>query len=101
MRWILRPFTPPWAFWRSTRASAAGMMPPYSAAAGPVSDLMSPIVMVLAPTPVALADAGLVATTVEVIIAAKPAVTNMPTVRLGNGGLGDRCQAVVGVEADS
>src|SRR5579875_2566303 len=63
MSLILRPSTPPWAFWYAMRASADGTMPVYSGAAVPVTGVMSPRVMVLEVTPGALAPAGPAAST--------------------------------------
>ena len=52
---ILRPSTPPWALIWSIRASADGMIPVYSGEAAPDSEVMRPIVIVVAVTPGALA----------------------------------------------
>src|ERR1700722_16623302 len=57
MSLILRPSIPPLAFCRAMRALAAGTMPGSSAADGPVSDVMRPMVIELAVPPGADAEA--------------------------------------------
>src|SRR6202034_4767984 len=57
MSLILRSSIPPFAFCKAMRALAAGTMPGSSAAEGPVSDVMRPMVIELEVTPGADAEA--------------------------------------------
>jgi hypothetical protein len=58
--WIFRPSIPPCAFCNATRALAGGTIPVSSSAAGPVSEVIRPIVIVFEVTPGVEAAAGLI-----------------------------------------
>ena len=59
--WILRPFTPPFAFWASTRAWHASPESWKFGAATPVPDQMNPSLIASLETPGTLPDCALAA----------------------------------------